>query len=175
MQRTRHLHQCWKSSTVIRHSININPNTSPVSAYTKKNTPNYLEAGGVGTIHGTVLVSEELYKTPEGPSELVDMISKLKIEQGSMVEIATFGGGQVDSNKDIDSAVHPTWREALSVIDLFVNLPTSPSFEIQRQAQGFLNEVQIATSAVFGVRADGVVRERGGCRAEELPVAPLGG
>ncbi|KAI9040214.1 FAD-binding domain-containing protein [Aspergillus affinis] len=106
--------------------------------------PQYVNAGGMGHVHGSVLVSEDFHHTDDAPSKLADTLSKLQAAPGSTIEVTTFGGGQVKANKNIvDSAVHPAWREALTVIDLFVNLPTNSSFEMQRTAQSFLTGVQM--------------------------------
>ncbi|KAK1145762.1 hypothetical protein N8T08_004000 [Aspergillus melleus] len=113
-----------------------------VSAYLKNSQ--YIDTGGVGTLHGSALVSENFYHAADAPSKLADTLSKLRAAPGSVFEVTTFGGGQVKANKHIvDSAVHSAWREALTVIDLFVNLPSNSSFEMQRTAQGFLTGVQM--------------------------------
>ncbi|PLB43199.1 FAD-binding domain-containing protein [Aspergillus steynii IBT 23096] len=106
--------------------------------------PLYIEPAGGGTVHGSVLVSEQLYQSADGPSKLAEVVSKLQLGPGSLIESSTFGGGQVAANKDmVDSAVHPSWREALSLIDLYVNLPSNSSFEMQDKAQALLTGVQM--------------------------------
>lgn len=109
-----------------------------------KTTPLFIDVAGGGHVHGSVLVSEQLYHSADGPSKLVDTFKKLQLAPGGMIEITTFGGGQVAENRDlVDSAVHPSWREALSLIDLYINLPGNSSFQMQKQAQDFLTDVQM--------------------------------
>ncbi|CEL10887.1 hypothetical protein ASPCAL13994 [Aspergillus calidoustus] len=102
-------------------------------------TPQGLYFGGVGYYQESVLLSNELYHSREGPAQIVDRLSSIELNP-SDVWVVNSLGGQVNGNRKMDSAVHQGWRDA--AILLVGNRLFGPSLEEQRQVQKRLNKVE---------------------------------
>lgn len=75
--------------------------------------PRTLNKSGYGILEGNVLVSEQLFLSPNGTGKIMDVMSHLEYKMGDTAEIFMAGGGQIKANKDIiDSALLPSWRDS---------------------------------------------------------------
>ncbi|KAL4746818.1 hypothetical protein BDW72DRAFT_210146 [Aspergillus terricola var. indicus] len=79
-----------------------------------------------GRVEGSVMVSERLLLSRNGPSRILDIALDQAYANGDQLEFFMSAGGQVKANKDvIDSGLNPAWREAGMLISLRRILPTS--------------------------------------------------
>lgn len=106
-------------------------------------TPTGLDLGGIGQLHGSVLISHDFLRSGDGPSSISDAISRLEIDIGDAIVVNGLAGGQVISNKQIDSAVNPAWRSADLFVDVFRSLPSSAPPNLLRAASDKLTNVQM--------------------------------
>ncbi|KAL4757919.1 uncharacterized protein BDW70DRAFT_170941 [Aspergillus foveolatus] len=79
-----------------------------------------------GRLEGSVMVSERLLLSRNGPSHILDVTLAQDYANGDQIEFFMSAGGQVKTNKGvIDSGLNPAWREAGMLITLRRILPTS--------------------------------------------------
>lgn len=70
-----------------------------------------------GVVQGSVLISEELFNSPSGPTDIAKAWSNLKLGPSDILFTSTLGG-RVVSNSDIDISLHPAWRSAAQLVTL---------------------------------------------------------
>jgi hypothetical protein len=106
--------------------------------------PTNVYGGGIGTLHGSVLISESYAASTEGPIQMASAFSQLQLRPGDAIEVASMAGGKVRTNgATVQSAVHPSWREALLFVDLALGLSSASSAEEQAAVRGRLTKSQM--------------------------------
>ncbi|KAJ0423136.1 hypothetical protein BJY00DRAFT_299751 [Aspergillus carlsbadensis] len=106
--------------------------------------PAHVYEGGIGTLHGSILVSESFAVSSKGPKQMASAFSQLQLRPGDALEVARMAGGKVHNNSAaVDSAVHPSWREALLFVDLVVGLTPASSAAEQTAVKERLTNVQM--------------------------------
>lgn len=80
---------------------------------------------GYGVLAGTVLVSEQLFNSSSGPSQMATAFSQLPMGPKDLIFTSNLGGTVV-SNKDLaDTAMNPAWRDAAHLITFIRGVETS--------------------------------------------------
>ncbi|KAL4816686.1 hypothetical protein BDW67DRAFT_190708 [Aspergillus spinulosporus] len=79
-----------------------------------------------GRLEGSIIVSERLLLSRNGPSRILDVASDQAYANGDQLEFFMSAGGQVKANRGvIDSGLNPAWREAGMLVTLRRILPTN--------------------------------------------------
>ncbi|KAL5041836.1 hypothetical protein BDW71DRAFT_211741 [Aspergillus fruticulosus] len=102
--------------------------TTTLTAYpglsTYFNLPRPIPA--TGRIEGSVLVSDRLFLSPNGPSRILDVTLNQAYANGDQIEFFMSAGGQVKANRGVvDSGLSPAWREAGIVVSVRRILPSN--------------------------------------------------
>ncbi|RAH51121.1 FAD-binding domain-containing protein [Aspergillus brunneoviolaceus CBS 621.78] len=115
------------------------------------NIPRQLNGGGYGLVEGSVLISEDLFFSPNGTSHIMNVLSHLEYIVGDSVEILMSVGGQVKANKDvIESALLPGWREAELLLTIRRTLPpTSLTKTMVNSQLPFVRALQVPSLGVY--------------------------
>ncbi|KAL5361115.1 hypothetical protein BJX96DRAFT_185121 [Aspergillus floccosus] len=100
------------------------------------------EQTGWGDYDGSLLLSHRFLSMANAPSRMVEVLSQVRLDVGDSFEIDMLGGRVMDKDK-LDSALHPSWREALALLLIHKNLSPSPTPEMQRQGQMELTTVDM--------------------------------
>ncbi|OBT51152.1 hypothetical protein VE04_08193 [Pseudogymnoascus sp. 24MN13] len=96
-----------------------------------------------GILTGTVLVSERLFNSISGPSQMATALSELTMRPNDLLFTSNLGGAVV-SNKDItDTPMHPAWRDSAQLITLIRGV--EPSIEGKITALEELSNLQMPT------------------------------
>ncbi|RYP93151.1 hypothetical protein DL770_000725 [Monosporascus sp. CRB-9-2] len=70
-----------------------------------------------GILTGSVLVSNELFNSPEGPLKMAKKFAKLPMTSNDILFTSNLGG-RVNENKHIvETAMHPGWRSSAQLIN----------------------------------------------------------
>ncbi|RAH82826.1 FAD-binding domain-containing protein [Aspergillus japonicus CBS 114.51] len=129
--------------------------TSELTVYPEMSTwlniPRQLNGGGYGLVEGSVLISEDIFFSPNGTSHIMDVLSHLEYIVGDSVEILMSVGGQVKANKAvIDSALLPGWREAELLLTIRRALPpTSLTKSMVNSQLPFVRALQVPSLGVY--------------------------
>ncbi|KAA8645231.1 uncharacterized protein ATNIH1004_006650 [Aspergillus tanneri] len=106
--------------------------------------PGFIYGGGIGTLHGSVLISESYAFFAEGPAQMATAFSKLQLRPGDGIQVASMVTGKVRENgATVQSAIHPSFREALLFVDLVLGLSSTSSAEEQAAVQNKLTHFQM--------------------------------
>ncbi|KAL4989598.1 hypothetical protein BDW68DRAFT_195699 [Aspergillus falconensis] len=102
--------------------------TTTLTAYpglsTYFNLPRPIPA--TGRIEGSVLVSDRLFLSPNGPSRILDVTLNQAYANGDQIEFFMSAGGPVKANRGVvDSGLSPAWREAGIVVSVRRILPSN--------------------------------------------------
>ena len=97
---------------------------------------------GVNIIMGSRLVSREKLTMPEGVQEVATTLREIN-ELGGTVQGLFVAGGKVAANKDIDSALNPAWRKALTSIVITLEWEFTDSFEKIAELKKLMTEVLV--------------------------------
>ncbi|PYH79573.1 FAD-binding domain-containing protein [Aspergillus uvarum CBS 121591] len=129
--------------------------TSELTVYPEMSTwlniPRQLNGGGYGLVEGSVLISEDIFFSPNGTSHIMDVLSHLEHIVGDSVEILMSVGGQVKANKDVvDSALLPGWREAQLLLTIRRALPPTSLTKAMTNSQlPFVRALQVPSLGVY--------------------------
>jgi hypothetical protein len=94
-----------------------------------------------GMLTGSVLVSDRLFTSRWGPSQMAEAFARLPMLPKDLLFTSNLGG-QVSSNKDfVDTAIHPAWRQSAQLIN-FVRA-VEPSVDGKLSALKELTTVQM--------------------------------
>lgn len=94
-----------------------------------------------GILSGSMLVSNQLFNSPEGPSRMAESFAKLPVGANDILFTSNLGG-RVTANKDlVDTAMHPAWRSAAQLIS-FVRA-VEPSVDGKMSALQELTNIQM--------------------------------
>ncbi|EEQ33996.1 hypothetical protein McanMca71_002816 [Microsporum canis] len=105
------------------------------------NTPPQ-DGGGVNIL-GSRLFSRKLLETPGGAANLTTAISKLGFNSLQPVIGHLVAGGQVAKNKDVQSALNPSWRKALVHLVISRDWSINATFAEQERVSTKLTEVDV--------------------------------
>ncbi|KAK2746212.1 hypothetical protein FQN57_003334 [Myotisia sp. PD_48] len=140
----------------VGHVTNVFPSSTAAFSEILTAPPN--EGGGV-TLLGSRLYSEKLLKSSDGPAKLTNTISKLRFENGDTVVGHLVAGGQVARNKHVDSALNPSWREALVHVVLTRRWTSDTPFEEQERIHTNLTKVEVPLLAAVEPEMGAYVNE----------------
>jgi hypothetical protein len=94
-----------------------------------------------GILQGSVLVSNELFNSPNGLFQLADTFAKVPMRAGDILFTSNLGG-RVASVKDIaDTAMHPAWRSSAQLVN-FVRT-VEPTIDGKKSALNELRNTQM--------------------------------
>ena len=94
-----------------------------------------------GILSGSMLVSNQLFNSPEGPSRMAESFAKLPVGANDILFTSNLGG-RVTANKDlVDTAMHPAWRSSAQLIS-FVRA-VEPSVDGKMSALQELTNIQM--------------------------------
>ncbi|PKS08601.1 hypothetical protein jhhlp_004987 [Lomentospora prolificans] len=99
--------------------------------------------GGAATVVGSRLVSRNFIASPDGPAAVAQALSKIQLAQDEAVSGNMVSGGAVAANSNLDTALHPAWRQALSHIMIVRGWATASPFSEQRAIHEELTNVQV--------------------------------
>lgn len=95
-----------------------------------------------GILSGSMLVSNQLFKSPEGPLQMAKTFARVPMGPNDILFTSNLGG-RVSANKDlVDTAMHPAWRSSAHLIT-FVRA-VEPSIEGKNSALEELTTTQMA-------------------------------
>ncbi|GIC93736.1 uncharacterized protein Aud_010224 [Aspergillus udagawae] len=101
--------------------------------------PQGLYFGGGGYHQESVLLPNEMYNSPDAAAQIIERLSPIELFPGDLWVVNTLGG-QVNRNRDIDSALHSGWRDAAA---LLVGMrPFGQSLREQQHVQERLTKVE---------------------------------
>ncbi|KAI9372975.1 chanoclavine-I synthase oxidoreductase protein [Aspergillus egyptiacus] len=97
-----------------------------------------------GILTGSVLVSEELFNSEQGPHYLADRLKQFPMGPGDLLFTSNLGGNVTADTEGtrMDTAMHPGWRKAAQLIN-FVADVSIPTPQAKRRALERLHEVQM--------------------------------
>jgi hypothetical protein len=98
---------------------------------------------------GSRLVSRKFLESDDGPGRLTEVFRKLAPNQNNPILGAVVAGGQVAKYKDIDSALNPSWREALILVLFARAWDSTTSFEEQAVIAKNLTNVEVPILAAL--------------------------
>jgi hypothetical protein len=107
------------------------------------------DQSGYQILLGSRLVSRKFLKSDDGPRRVVQAIREIEPAQTLPVAGSIVAGGQVARNKDIDSAINPSWRKALVHLFFFRGWNASTSFEEQAAIAKKLTDVEVPILAAL--------------------------
>lgn len=100
------------------------------------------DSAGIPAILGSRLMTRDLLKSADGPKKLTDALRSLKTIPGNKpsgqqsIQGLVTAGPQVWANSDVDSALHPIWRQTQVHVAFVrgweVDAPVSEQFKIQK-------------------------------------------
>ncbi|SPO07197.1 related to FAD/FMN-containing isoamyl alcohol oxidase MreA-like, putative [Cephalotrichum gorgonifer] len=100
------------------------------------------DRGGASTLIGSHLVSRDFIASPGGPAAIADAFSKIKLSPNEAISGNVVAGGAVASSK-VDSAVHPSWKRALSHMMIVRGWENGTPLNEQRALQEEITNVQV--------------------------------
>ncbi|KAK2757897.1 hypothetical protein FQN54_004303 [Arachnomyces sp. PD_36] len=105
------------------------------------------DSTGVAFVLGSRMFSRNFFADPDinGPARLSETMRSFSTKWGGQFQGHVVAGGQVAANRDIDSAVNPAWRDALSHLIFGRQWATdgSVSFEEQEAIMANVTEVEV--------------------------------
>ncbi|KAF7589020.1 hypothetical protein BBP40_004847 [Aspergillus hancockii] len=103
-----------------------------------------------GILQGSVLVSKNLFDSPDGPPRLADTFARVPMRVGDLLFTSNLGG-QVNAEQEIaGTSMHPGWRSAAQLIN-FVRT-VEPSIDGKMSALDELTNAQM--SALYSLDPD---------------------
>ncbi|OTA60879.1 chanoclavine-I-synthase oxidoreductase protein [Hypoxylon sp. EC38] len=93
-----------------------------------------------GIIQSSMLVSNQLFTSPEGPARMAETLSKFPLDPKDILFTSNLGG-RVNVKSDYTS-MHPAWRHSAQLINFVKGV--EPSFDGKRKALEQLNNVQMS-------------------------------
>lgn len=100
--------------------------------------PNY------GILTGSVLVSEGLFNSEQGPLHLANELEGFPMGPGDLLFTSNLGGNvtATPENKNMDTSMHPAWRQAAHLINFVRSVSTPTAHEKARRLKE-LHSVQM--------------------------------
>ncbi|PWW80057.1 FAD-binding domain-containing protein [Tuber magnatum] len=98
------------------------------------------------------LISRKFLESADGPKRLSEVFKAIGSNQNTVFLGHLVAGGQVTRNKDIDSAINPSWRKALTHLVFARGWETSTSF--QEQAIIARNMTDVETPILAALEPD---------------------
>ncbi|KAK2873242.1 hypothetical protein FQN49_002498 [Arthroderma sp. PD_2] len=100
------------------------------------------DGGGINIL-GSRLYSRKLLETPGGAANLTTAISKLRFNSLQPAIGHLVAGGQVAKNRDVESALNPSWRKALIHLVISRDWSIDATFAEQEKISTQLTEVDV--------------------------------
>ncbi|KAE8351821.1 chanoclavine-I synthase oxidoreductase protein [Aspergillus coremiiformis] len=92
-----------------------------------------------GILQASVLVSNQLFTSPDGPARMAEMISRLPLNANDLLFTSNLGGRvNVDSN---NTAMHPAWRSSAHLVNYVRGV--EPTVDRKQTALEELHHVQM--------------------------------
>ncbi|KAJ5289000.1 FAD/FMN-containing isoamyl alcohol oxidase MreA-like protein [Penicillium angulare] len=107
------------------------------------------DGGGIPVILGSRLITRDLLKSADGPKQVTDAVRSLKTIPGNTsigyegIQGLVTVGPQVWANSDLDSALHPIWRETQLHLIIARGWDVDTPFEEQQIIQNNLTQVEV--------------------------------
>ncbi|CAG7923743.1 unnamed protein product [Penicillium olsonii] len=94
-----------------------------------------------GIIQGSVLLSEDFFKSPAWDHRLADSLASIYLQPDDMIFINTLGG-QVNAHGPlVDTSVHPSWRNSAQLVNILRHV--EPTLESRTFVTQILTRVQM--------------------------------
>ncbi|KAI0381640.1 putative oxidoreductase [Hypomontagnella monticulosa] len=94
---------------------------------------------GYGIIQTSVLISNQLFNSPEGPAQIAETFSRLPLGTGDILFTSNLGG-RVNVEEDSNS-MHPAWRSSAQLVNYVKYV--EPTFHGKQRAMEELNSIQM--------------------------------
>jgi hypothetical protein len=94
-----------------------------------------------GITQGSVLVSEHLFKSPQGPYQIAKTLTLVHLQSGDELFLNTLGGAVNANPNSVNASMHPGWRHSALLINLYKSVPRS--VEARSHASYELTSVQM--------------------------------
>nr|AEV21233.1 chanoclavine-I- synthase oxidoreductase protein [Epichloe typhina] len=86
---------------------------------------------GIGTLQTSMMISNELFGSSEGPLTVAQVFGKLPIGPNDLLFTSNLGGC-IAANKGLDTAIHPAWRSSAHLVTYVRSV--EPSIEAKKLA-----------------------------------------
>jgi hypothetical protein len=106
--------------------------------------PGSTDSTGGNTILGSRLYSRRNLETANGAANLANALQNITTRYPTIIEGHLVAGGKVAQNADVvDSALNPSWREALGHVVIPISWADDTPYEIQQQLTKALTDIQV--------------------------------